>query len=127
VGRLYCSNPYEHERDGREAARYGRDYTSEHREMMRNRYDDECARVYAEAYRGEQRRIEARREEEREEERALRARRQRIDEEEYWERQYPEEQPYLEEPSPEEPPSRVEVIRSIRRRIEEQAWARKAK
>ena len=69
--RGWCSNPDEHRRAGEDASRYHRDYTSEHRDMMRERHFDDCAREYARGYEGaEERRREERREEERAEQEA---------------------------------------------------------
>lgn len=69
--RGWCSNPDEHRRAGEDASRLHRDYTSEHRDMMRERRFDDCAAQYARGYEAaEERRREERREEERAEERA---------------------------------------------------------
>ncbi len=61
MGRFWCDNPEEHRRRGEQDARYGH----VDRDMIRERYDDECAAEYARGVRREEdRREEERREEE---------------------------------------------------------------
>lgn len=68
----WCDDPWEHEKEGREAARFGRRYDYDHNEHMReaNWDRDSCDAAYARGYEREiERREEIRREEEEEERR----------------------------------------------------------
>lgn len=92
MGRFSCDNEYEERERGRRAAGFGPNYGSDHLDRMRNRYDDECDRAYAEGY---QREIDRREEEHREEEHRERLAaehhaEERRREEEYLQRQYEE-------------------------------------
>lgn len=99
MSRYSCDDDYEHRRQAESDFRWrGRpDY-----EMRDRQYDDECARIYMDAYRSEERRDEDRREEEARQERAAH---ERAAEARYYEEQlvcepYPE-QPYPEQQYPE--------------------------
>ena len=100
----YCSDPYRHEDEGRDAARWGERYDWDHRERMDNaRYGspDSCDAAYA---RGYEREVE-RREELRREERAMEeAEERRAYERRMYERQMEEEAYYAQIPQYPEPP-----------------------
>ena len=69
---MSCHDPWRHQSEGRDAARYGERYDWEHRDRMHNaRYGDydSCDRYYAEGYEAELRQQRERREQEEYEER----------------------------------------------------------
>lgn len=79
-----CDDPYKHEREGRDAARYRQDYGYEHEERMREaRWGsyDSCDAAYARGYEREQRyREEVRQEERQREEYEMRRAQERAEE-----------------------------------------------
>lgn len=90
-----CNNEYEHEREGRDAARWGRMPDWDYRDQA-DRDSESCGAAYMDAYRSEERRMdrerEERAEEERQERRAYEQRRQAEAEEAAYEQQAYEEE-----------------------------------
>mgnify|MGYP001185038930 CR=1 FL=1 len=101
----WCSNPYDHEREGRDAARWGERHDYEHERRMheaawdRGSCDGYYARGYEReiAYQRECREMEEREERHRQESAQHRAREQQWIEEQQYAQQY-------DDPPPDEPP-----------------------
>src|SRR3990167_7216176 len=98
----YCSDPHEHEREGRDAGRWGERYDSEHRDRMdnaRNGSPDPGDAAYAHGYLREMRRHEEQRAEEQAQERAAERRAAERRESEREEREQLEAYQYQQEQS----------------------------